>query len=399
MQIFFEYGIMAPDYFQRKRELIHMKKILSILLLFASLITLASCARAEAAQVPEEIQPEILVTETEPETTETEAEKSPAIAYEILEIAQGDRYTLDLPKGEWSVSNSDVAEIDQFGELTGLAAGKTWLSATLDGTLYTIPVTVIAEEDEPEEKEPASKKAKYRIVVNKTHNYVVIYAFDDEKLENPLRAMICSTGKNSPGKTYTLGSRKVWNRLYGYVWGKYATVITGDFLFHSVPFGEKDSSTLLAGEYNKLGTTASAGCIRMTVEGAKWIYDYCERGSKVIFTTEDKPCPLPIEPAIHVNDKSGWDPTDPDEDNPWRKRNPTLTAVAGNLVALGDELDIASRFAATDSAGNDISDRVEIKGSVDTNVPGIYLVEARVTDDLDKTAEARVYLRVVAPKN
>ncbi|MBR4866541.1 MAG: DUF5011 domain-containing protein, partial [Clostridia bacterium] len=105
------------------------------------------------------------------------------------------------------------------------------------------------------------------------------------------------------------------------------------------------------------------------------------------------------EPAIHVNDKSGWDPTDPDEDNPWSKRNPTLTAVAGNLVALGDELDIASRFAATDSAGNDISDRVEIKGSVDTNVPGIYLVEARVTDDLGKTAEARVYLRVVAPKN
>ncbi|MBR6763538.1 MAG: Ig-like domain-containing protein, partial [Clostridia bacterium] len=227
--------------------MIHMKKILSILLLFASLITLASCARAEAAQVPEEIQPEILVTETEPETTETEAEKSPAIAYEILEIAQGDRYTLDLPKGEWSVSNSDVAEIDQFGELTGLAAGKTWLSATLDGTLCTIPVTVIAQEDEPEDEEPTSKKAKYRILVNKTHNYVAIYAWGDEELEHPLRAMICSTGKNSPSKTYTLGSRKVWNRLYGYVWGKYATVITGDFLFHSVPFAKKDSSTLLVG--------------------------------------------------------------------------------------------------------------------------------------------------------
>ncbi|MBR4866914.1 MAG: hypothetical protein IKU11_09505, partial [Clostridia bacterium] len=150
-----------------------MKKILSILLLFASLLTLASCTGAAAAQVPEETQPEYLVDETESETAEIQAAESPIIAYEFLEIALGDRYTLDLPKGEWSVSNPDVAEIDRFGELAGLAAGKTWLSATLDGTLYTIPVTVIAEEDEPEEKEPASKKAKYRIVVNKTHNYVV----------------------------------------------------------------------------------------------------------------------------------------------------------------------------------------------------------------------------------
>ncbi|MBR5868955.1 MAG: L,D-transpeptidase family protein, partial [Clostridia bacterium] len=315
-----------------------------------------------------------------------------------LEIAVGESHSLDLPKGEWAVSNPDVAAMDQWGNLTGLAAGKTWLAATIDGELCTIPVTVKSLSEPEDRKEPSGKKAKYRIVVNKARNYVVIYAWKDEELSNPLRAMVCSTGKNTPNGTYSLKSRKVWNRLYGYVWGKYATVITGDFLFHSVPFEEMDSSTLLVEEYNKLGTTASAGCIRMTVEGAKWIYDYCKPGSRVIFTKEDVACPIPVEPAIHVNDKSGWDPTDPDEKNPWHKKSPSLEA-ADQMVALGESIDLSTIFTAKDSAGNDITDRVEIVGSVDTAVPGIYLLEGTVTDDLGKSAAAHIYLRVVAPKN
>lgn len=383
--------------------MIHMKKALCTLLLILNLLTLVSCAGQVMAQSPDETEGESLLVAKEPETSESETEtemgEKTEIRYENLEIAVGDSYPLDLPEGTWTTSNQAVATMDPHNTLSGLSAGKTWLSATLDGTLYAIPVTVTEKMALPEEeKEAESKKDKYRILVNKTHNYVAIYAWGDEELEHPLRAMICSTGKNSPSKTYTLGSRKVWNRLYGYVWGKYATVITGDFLFHSVPFAKKDSSTLLVGEYNKLGTTASAGCIRMTVEGAKWIYDYCKPGSKVIFTTADKPCPLPLDPAIHVKGESGWDPTDPDESNPWHKKKPVLEAT-DCLVALGEELDVSTLFHATDTAGNDISDRVEVTGKVDSRTPGIYRLEASVTDELGKSATAGIYVRVVAPKN
>ena len=53
-----------------------------------------------------------------------------------------------------------------------------------------------------------------------------------------------------------------------------ATQITGNILFHSVPYTEKyNNASLEYWEYDKLGTSASLGCIRLTVKNAKWIYD------------------------------------------------------------------------------------------------------------------------------
>ena len=76
-------------------------------------------------------------------------------------------------------------------------------------------------------------------------------------------------------------------------------------------------------EYNKLGTSASMGCVRLTVENAKWIYDNCPAGTTVRMVKNNNP--LPIQPEqtqkLDVNDTKlrGWDPTDPDPANPWHK--------------------------------------------------------------------------------
>ena len=65
------------------------------------------------------------------------------------------------------------------------------------------------------------------------------------------------------------------------------------------------------------------GCIRLTVEAAKWIYDNCPVGTTVKMYHGDAEEPLQPEAVqkINVNDtaKRGWDPTDPVEENPWRK--------------------------------------------------------------------------------
>jgi lipoprotein-anchoring transpeptidase ErfK/SrfK len=68
--------------------------------------------------------------------------------------------------------------------------------------------------------------------------------------------------------------------LCGNVYGQYACRITGSILFHSVPYEKQDKSTLEWWEYDKLGETASLGCIRLTVEDAKWIYDNCAKGTR-----------------------------------------------------------------------------------------------------------------------
>ena len=137
--------------------------------------------------------------------------------------------------------------------------------------------------------------------------------------------MVCSTGKATPTSgTYTIPNGKwdrwTWGQMVGNVWAQYYVRIKGSILFHSVPYTSKDKSTLEYWEYDKLGTKASAGCIRLTVQDAKWIYDNCKAGSQVEFYSDPNPGPLGKPTAQKISDDEevrGWDPTDPDNNNPW----------------------------------------------------------------------------------
>ncbi len=94
----------------------------------------------------------------------------------------------------------------------------------------------------------------------------------------------------------------------------------GNILFHSVPYTQTSKDALAYEEYNKLGTSASMGCIRLSVEDAKWLYDYCAAGTLVTIYEDEDPGPLgkPEPLAIDVDSPNrGWDPTDPDPENPW----------------------------------------------------------------------------------
>ena len=110
----------------------------------------------------------------------------------------------------------------------------------------------------------------YYITVNLTDNIVTVYKKDEAgDYTVPLKAFLCSGGEDTPEGTFQTMVKYDWRYLFGDVWGQYATRITGHYLFHSVPYFEKDKSTLEYEEYNKLGTTASMGCIRLTVKDAK----------------------------------------------------------------------------------------------------------------------------------
>lgn len=59
----------------------------------------------------------------------------------------------------------------------------------------------------------------------------------------------------------------------------------------------------------------------MTVEDAKWIYDNCKSGTTVEFYSSEDPGPFGKPEAMKITnyqDYRGWDPTDPDENNPWK---------------------------------------------------------------------------------
>ena len=135
-------------------------------------------------------------------------------------------------------------------------------------------------------------------------------------------AMVCSTGSATPRSgVFRLGWRLLWQDLFYGVYGYYVTEIDDDILFHSVPYQVKwDNSSLEYWEYDKLGTSASAGCVRLQVKDAKWIWENYYNIYAVEFYGDEDPGPLgkPSAPQISDNElRRGWDPTDPDSNNLW----------------------------------------------------------------------------------
>lgn len=165
----------------------------------------------------------------------------------------------------------------------------------------------------------------YYIKINRKQNCITVYTSDENgEYTVPYKAMICSTGlyNATPRGTFHLSTKYLWRELYGKVYGQYATRITGGVLFHSVPYYKKSKSALCTEKYNKLGQQASMGCVRLTVEDAKWIADNCPSGTTVEIYDDDDPGPLGKPEAAHIDTDSpnkGWDPTDPDVENPWHQ--------------------------------------------------------------------------------
>lgn len=182
------------------------------------------------------------------------------------------------------------------------------------------------KQNESNENKKNTRGTRYRLEVNCEKNVVNVYEKDSNgEYTNCVKVMLCSIGSATPRSgTYSLKKYGgwEWKGLQGDVYGQYATQITGNILFHSVPYTEKyNPASLEYWEYDKLGTAASLGCIRLTVKNAKWIYDNCASGTAVKFYSDSNPGPLgkPSERKISGEEAyRGWDPTDPSSENPWR---------------------------------------------------------------------------------
>ena len=179
----------------------------------------------------------------------------------------------------------------------------------------------------------------FEIEVYRDKNIIVVWGLDDSgQYTDLVNAFPCSVGvmDKSPKGTFYTDKIYRWTMLYGEVWGQYCTHITTKYLFHSVPYYSQSNRELEWDQYNKLGSPASAGCIRLSTIDAKWIYDHCPLGTKVsLFNYNDKfgkdaalPVVKPIAASINTSSRlRGWDPTDPDPANPTKAVDPPLSEV------------------------------------------------------------------------
>lgn len=171
-------------------------------------------------------------------------------------------------------------------------------------------------------------KSDFYVVVYTLSQSVVTYKKDSNGGYTKLyKRLKCSTGVKDVTPTkegvYCIVNKFRWYRLMGGVYGQYCCRFSEEdgYYFHSVPYKSKDPSTMSNDGYDKLGRSASHGCIRLCARDAKWLYDYLPVGTQVSVVWEKGPYGLDI-PARNTDPKyDGWDPTDK-----WSVGNPYFTA-------------------------------------------------------------------------
>ncbi len=255
----------------------------------------------------------------------------------------------------------------------------------------------------------------YEIRVNRVANFLTVYTKDAKgKFTVPYKAITVSCGKNledTPLGTYQTIEHYKWRKMNDGTYAQYAYRIVGPILFHSVPYYTQAKNDLEWEEYNKLGSPASMGCVRMTVIDAKWLMDNCPIGTRVVIYDDiNEVPPLGKPDTIKIPDNLAstlgvtpeeaeelkkWDPTDLEPANPWHKYHATITSPAQVEITEGSSIkDLRSHFKATDTCGNDISYKIEFSGVFDLNVPGTYELTVSVEDAIGSKAEIKTYLFV-----
>ena len=162
-------------------------------------------------------------------------------------------------------------------------------------------------------------QSKYLVKVNTVMNVVSIYAQDGANgYIIPVKNMICSTGAYGHGTVqgqFTIRRYALWGLLMDGVSGQYLSQIYNDYLFHSCwyyTYGDRYSLSI--SEFNKLGTNASHGCVRLKVSDAKWIFDNCNGSTVIVYGSGnmDNMFDKPARPsAVPLGNDRGYDPSDP----------------------------------------------------------------------------------------
>lgn len=207
----------------------------------------------------------------------------------------------------------------------------------------------------------------FRVEVNRAACCVTVYAYDSEKKAYciPVKTCTVSVGRdiwtnNGPSglkeeSSYTpIGdfsissngtsvkySMKPMHEPDGsIVYARWASHVVGNVYFHSIAVSSNSHYALNPNHYNKLGSPASAGCIRMTVADAKWFYDYVSKGTpvKIVTGSSSYPGPLGKNKTIKISSSIHYDPTDPEVPDSTKEKDYKAGRISGYMTSSGKKV-------------------------------------------------------------
>lgn len=177
-----------------------------------------------------------------------------------------------------------VAAVKEFQKKNGLKATGTVDADTWDALFNDRDVRGVGDEAR------AAAPPSYFFEVDVNNQAVKVWKYSEEtgKYTDLDQLFICTTGTTkypSPLGTFTLNGRKARYCTFP-TWGgndaRWWVQITPEIAFHSVIYVDASRpETLVVSSLNNLGKRGSHGCIRLTLEDAKWMYDHARAGMQV----------------------------------------------------------------------------------------------------------------------
>lgn len=214
----------------------------------------------------------------------------------------------------WTSGNNGIIKADSSGRLGVVGRGTCRLTVeALDGSGLRRVIDVSVGDID---------KLPYYLEIDKGNQVVRVFEKDDRGMYTVLsRRMVCSTGVYD--RAYADGlydvdsARHAWmGTIIEGVNCQYGVRIFDQIWFHSLPYSGTNASRMDMDAYAELGTRASHGCIRLLCADAKWIHDNVRGGSWIAAGVWER-VPEEYAAVSWPEAQGGWDPTDPNEKNPY----------------------------------------------------------------------------------
>lgn len=320
----------------------------------------------------------------------------------------------------WSSADPEIATVDSNGRVDAISPGTTTITASAKKATveYEITVTKAAKKKQPLSTAIAVDESEiqqnvsgidvlanpYAILINVRNGCATVYTYNNSGVySRPVRAMVCSVGEKESSVlgSYSISDKQRWHSAEDGNHYQYYCGIEGDanLFLASAPYKSESASDLITAEYNKLGTACTGGEIRFSADDAKWIYDNCVEGTFVKIISSDNKAqePLGVPNPIKIAEASKhqtWDPTDHDENNPYKNEFPDFEGTEDTYVEVNGTFDAYDGVAVYDTCKNKHTEDIKVEGKVICTRKGMYVITYTYTDTLGRTgrADRKVYV-------
>ena len=161
-----------------------------------------------------------------------------------------------------------------------------------------------------------TNKNKYYLLVDKESFAFSVFTYDENGdytiLLHTFPYALGTSDRMTAVGVWEISSKGPWKDWRTGAYSPYYCRFTAGLYMHGSLYDGKNSGNMYTNSYEDIGTKATSGCIRTTVEAAEWVYYNCPAGTIIEIVEESPLVVYPGKPAIDP-DYPRWDPTDPNK--------------------------------------------------------------------------------------